>query len=412
MAFTLTFNSPVSITTPVSDCNWTSTDGGITYTTSDTPGMLHHFFEQPWKDNLVSVTGTPNSVTYLDGYVFFQCANLTTVEIPSSVTTIYQQSFYSCPELTSVIFLDNSSLTVIDFQTFSYCVKLSNFIIPSSVTTIRNNAFQNCTSLTSITIPNGMTSLPNYCFYNCTSLLSITIPSTVTTFDNNEIFFNIPSNATPNSSNAATLYTSPLDESNPVYNYFFNTANFQNTINYSILYLQSPPCFKEGTLILTYNGYIPVQDLRKGDLVKTLTNDYVPINIIGKKSIDNKLTDLQVHRLFVCSNENYPEIFQDLYITGLHSILVDNIREEQHKIITELYSLDSNDIFITEGKIRMPVFLDKKARPYEIEGNVTIYHLALDNENEEYNYGIYANGLLVETTSIKLLKESDMIVIE
>jgi len=36
---------------------------------------------------------------------------------------------------------------------------------------------------------------------------------------------------------------------------------------------------------------------------------------------------------------------------------------------------------------------------------VTIYHLALENENYFSNYGIYANGLLVESCSKRYLKE-------
>lgn len=35
----------------------------------------------------------------------------------------------------------------------------------------------------------------------------------------------------------------------------------------------------------------------------------------------------------------------------------------------------------------------------------TIYHLALENESYYNNYGIYANGLLVESCSQRYLKE-------
>ena len=49
----------------------------------------------------------------------------------------------------------------------------------------------------------------------------------------------------------------------------------------------SPPspitCFKEDTKILTDKGYKSIQDLRKGDLVKTLNHDYKAIDMIGKR---------------------------------------------------------------------------------------------------------------------------------
>ena len=67
---------------------------------------------------------------------------------------------------------------------------------------------------------------------------------------------------------------------------------------------------------------------------------------------------------------------------------------------------------MTESKFRLPVCFDVRATLYKSDDDVTIYHLALDNENEDNNYGIYANGLLVETTSINLLKDSDMTLLE
>jgi hypothetical protein len=37
--------------------------------------------------------------------------------------------------------------------------------------------------------------------------------------------------------------------------------------------------------------------------------------------------------------------------------------------------------------------------------DVTIYHIALENDDYYMNYGVYANGLLVETCSKRYLKE-------
>jgi hypothetical protein len=51
----------------------------------------------------------------------------------------------------------------------------------------------------------------------------------------------------------------------------------------------------------------------------------------------------------------------------------------------------------------------KKTTVYETAGTYTIYHLALENDDDGMNYGIYANGLLVETCSKRYLKDkSDM----
>ena len=177
----------------------------------------------------------------------------------------------------------------------------------------------------------------------------------------------------------------------------------------TVVYVSTIPCFKKNTKILTKNGYIPIENLKKGDLIKTLKNEYLPINKIGYKYINYEKEILMYDKLFKCSNDKYPEILEDLYITGLHSILVDNLTEEQESNIKEIY----NDIFVTDDKYRLPVCFDERATLYENESreNIIVYHMALDNENENMNYGIYANGLLVETTSINIMSESYWILI-
>jgi hypothetical protein len=60
---------------------------------------------------------------------------------------------------------------------------------------------------------------------------------------------------------------------------------------------------------------------------------------------------------------------------------------------------------MTDNKLRLFTYLDDNAEPYSKEGTFTIYHLALENENYLGNYGIFANGLLVESCSKRYLTE-------
>jgi hypothetical protein len=60
---------------------------------------------------------------------------------------------------------------------------------------------------------------------------------------------------------------------------------------------------------------------------------------------------------------------------------------------------------VTDKKYRLMAFLDEKAETYEKEGIHNIWHLALENNDYYMNYGIFANGLLVETTSKRMIKE-------
>jgi Hint domain len=163
------------------------------------------------------------------------------------------------------------------------------------------------------------------------------------------------------------------------------------------------PCFKEDIKILTNKGYIPVQDLRKGDLVKTLNHDFKRIDMIGKREIYHPALKERIKdQLYKCSQSEYTEIFEPLIITGCHSILVDNfISEEQKQKVIEV----NGKIYVTDNKYRLPACADPRTYVYETPGTYTIYHLALENDNYYMNYGIYANGLLVETCSKRYLKE-------
>ena len=167
------------------------------------------------------------------------------------------------------------------------------------------------------------------------------------------------------------------------------------------------PCFKEGTKILCQidgvDTYQPIETLKIGTLVKTSLDGYKKIELIGSGSIYNPGTHERTEdRLYKCSPDKYPELKEDLYITGQHSILVNTLTDSQRaQTIKHL-----GKIFVTDKKYRLIACVDERAEPWANEGIYTIYHLALENENKQMNYGIYVNGgLLVETCSINTLKD-------
>jgi len=169
--------------------------------------------------------------------------------------------------------------------------------------------------------------------------------------------------------------------------------------------VKPPPttCFLEGSTILCLvnnkEKYIPIEDIRKGMLVKTMNHSYIPVELIGY-SIVNNTSDSPI--LYKCKKENYPELSEDLIITECHAILVDQITQIQREKTLKKFG----EIFKTQNKLRLIASIDERAEPWTKPGKYTVWHVALKNENILNNYGIFANGrLLVESVSIRYLKD-------
>jgi hypothetical protein len=160
-------------------------------------------------------------------------------------------------------------------------------------------------------------------------------------------------------------------------------------------------CFKEGAQILTVDGYKKVEELRKGDLIQTVEHGFVPIDMIGKKQIHHGASANRIKdQLYLC---NHAEVFDELVLTGCHSILVEDFFSDEQREKTMEYN--NGRVFITDNHYRLPAFLDDRSVVYEPAGTYTIYHFALENADYYMNYGVYANGLLVETCSKRYLRE-------
>ena len=166
-----------------------------------------------------------------------------------------------------------------------------------------------------------------------------------------------------------------------------------------------PVCFLEGTQILCLKDdvetYVPIETIRTGTLVKTRLDGYKKVELIGKNRIMNPGDSERVERrLYKLSPSNYPELKEDLFITGGHSTLVDTITDKQREDIRA----HLGNIFVTDKKYRLTALVDERTEPWASEGKYTIWHFALEHENIKMNYGVYANGLLVETCCIDTMR--------
>jgi hypothetical protein len=182
-----------------------------------------------------------------------------------------------------------------------------------------------------------------------------------------------------------------------------------NVLNPDGVYYVYPaaPCFLEGTTILCQvdgvESYVPIEQMNTGTLVKTSLNGYKKVVLIGKGIIQNPGNDERIeNRLYKCCPSKYPELKNDLYITGCHSILEFPLTKKQEEDTMKHFG----KLFVTDKKYRLIAYLDERAEAWNSQGKYTIWNFALENDHEKMNYGVYANGgLLVESCSIMIMKD-------
>ena len=133
----------------------------------------------------------PNTITTIENDVFRGCSQLTSIAIPSSVSSIERQPFWECYALSSIsVDSDNPTYdsrdncnAIIETSTNTLIAGCPTTIIPTSVTSIGSGAFQTQHHLTSITIPNGVTNIGYSAFDNCHNLTSVTMGNTITNIE-------------------------------------------------------------------------------------------------------------------------------------------------------------------------------------------------------------------------------------
>jgi hypothetical protein len=180
----------------------------------------------------------------------------------------------------------------------------------------------------------------------------------------------------------------------------FNTVFVSAT--FTIIPISDPTCFNEGTKILCLNKnleeeYIPIETLKKGDLVKSYKHGYRKIDLIGKNTLVNNPSKFN-ECMYKMEKTEENGLLEDLIVTGGHAILVDELgehKQENDKIFGETPKID--------GKYLLLSCVSKNFTKIEETTSYTYYHLTLENNgDDEERFGIWANGVLTETPSKKI----------
>lgn len=169
---------------------------------------------------------------------------------------------------------------------------------------------------------------------------------------------------------------------------FPNQSDWDSHVSFPINQI-TPSCFNTGTLILclinNQEQYIPIENMREGTLVKTIHNGYLKVDLIGKKTIINDPTDFR-RCMYIMPTTN-------LIITGGHSILVDDITDDERNTLLAI-----DHIHKIEGKYLLLAAATSKFERLTNTNKYTYYHFVLQSDDPTQRFGVWANGILTETT--------------
>ena len=162
-------------------------------------------------------------------------------------------------------------------------------------------------------------------------------------------------------------------------------------INNRVMISGTLSCYNKGTKILclinNVETYIPIENIKKGTLVKTYKNGYLPVILIGTKLGITTPNGNKYNCLYKLKNGN-------LIVTGGHYLLVDDLPADV--LNCDFYKFN----YTIEDK---KILLVADSELFEMIREVQLcelYHIVLEcNSNTKKWYGIYAEGILSESTS-------------
>ena len=148
----------------------------------------------------VSKVVLSDTVKTVGEYAFYNCHNLTEIQMGSGIKEIKQYAFSSMDKIRNIIlgssvesietgaFANNKVLEQVTLpenlknigeKAFYNCVSLKNIVCPSKLDVLGASAFENCTGLKEISLPKSNCSIGTCVFKNCTNLTSVIIQGNI-----------------------------------------------------------------------------------------------------------------------------------------------------------------------------------------------------------------------------------------
>jgi hypothetical protein len=292
-----------------------------------------------------------------------------------------------------------------------------SYIRPGPILTNINSTIYLCFTLSGTTITNW------YNISNTCQKVDSPILDTTTSPGQNGVFETIYNNF----STEPIINNSPVINgvNGPEYKYFkfycgsssfpesnyliFNTTSSSNpTLRYYGTYVFSTAplscCFSEGTRILGLTAqlkeeYRLVQDLLIGDFIKSYLHGYRKVSKILKGSFVNNPTEHGVANcMYRMSKTEDNGLIEDLTLTRNHGVLVEKLTEDEEK------KVDKNNLPVIDGLLSIITSDSDKFEKVKDTNVYNYYHFSLDGDGDnDRRFGVYANGLLVETPSNNMM---------
>ena len=299
----------------------------------------------------------------------------------------------------ATIDIDGYTVVAIGKSAFSQCYSLTSITLPTNLTPIGKVALA-YSGLTRITLPASLNTIMLYAFQGC-PLTEVIFEGEFKAFYNynNDVFG--PTNSGFNPYAFMSVNTHPNFYATDIAKWSTKETYFYISYNgpkYTMTQLQ-PSCYNKGTKILCLNKqfeeeYIPIENLRKGDLVKTYKHGYRRVDLIGKNLMKNN-PDIFNYCMYKMEKTETNGLLEDLIVTGGHVILVDDLgiyKEQNEKIFGSTPMIDDKYLLLCS--------LSKDFTKIENTALYTYYHFTLENNgSDDERFGVWANGILTETVS-------------
>lgn len=146
-------------------------------------------------------------------------------------------------------------------------------------------------------------------------------------------------------------------------------------------------CFEETASIMTENGYVPVSELKVGDLVKTEDNGFQVIRWIGSSTVNGTGKNAPIK-----ISAGILGCIDDLYVSPLHRI---EISQPELELVFDVRDVLVPAKFLLNGSTitRCP------------RGSVTYYHLLFDDHQIIWANGVKCESLHIGKTAIGFMAE-------